>query len=114
MPRNVRNFWIETRTRKDGDYEDWREHATGPLGKLGTFTTSIKIRHEGQPLDVLTLEGFADEDGYLTIVVFADGRRVHTVHARRDKGTPARDDPPRAPSFCSRCGTEGHTLGECA
>jgi hypothetical protein len=88
MPRNVRNFWIETRIR-EGD--GWRDaKATGPLGKDGTFTTSISIRKEGEVFEALTIEGFADDDGTLSIVVFArdmfgpnGNERVHKLECTR-------------------------------
>lgn len=97
MPRNVRNFWIETRTFKNGEWDDWRDVATGPLGARGTFTTSIKIRDAKGVRDVLNVEGYADEDGTLSLIVFADGENVYKVKTHRDRALV--EDNAEGPSF---------------
>ena len=89
MPRNVRNFWIETRVRGSyyakGDAPEYRDHDTGPIGKDGSFTTTIKVRAQGEVSDAYTLEGFANDDGTLDIVVFdCEGTRIHKTTVMRD------------------------------
>lgn len=52
MPRNVRNFWIETNA--DG-IEKTQE--TGPRNKEGGFSTNIYIRNEGTVEKILSISG---------------------------------------------------------
>jgi len=102
MPRNVRNFWVETSLREGSLGEVTRRAGTGPRGKEGTFTTAIKIRDAGSVRDALTVEGFAEADGTLTLIVFADGQRIHTLTTWRD---PCRvHSHPVGQDVCERCG----------
>ena len=62
MPRNVRNFWIEL------DVDGKRERiAAGPRAKDGGFSLTVKVRHLGEVLDALEIEGMAHSDGSLTL-----------------------------------------------
>jgi hypothetical protein len=63
MPRNVRNFWIETNT--DGIE---KTQAIGPKRKEGGFQTNIFIRNNGCVEKILSVSGKA-ADGTLILEV---------------------------------------------
>jgi hypothetical protein len=63
MPRNVRNFWIETAI--DGG----TPIGTGSRHKEGEFDLTIKQRHLGGVTTSLHILGRADPEGKLTLTV---------------------------------------------
>lgn len=82
MPRNLRNFWIDTdvdgRASKVG---------TGPASKDGGFDTNIYIRDGGRVEKALTIYGTAHADGSLTLRVVdpKSGTTLHQVERHRDR-----------------------------
>lgn len=79
MPRNVRNYWIEANI--DGRPT---RIAAGPRRKDGGFALSVLMRDQGGIVDALTVEGYADPDGTLTLNVFnADANNIYQRKAQR-------------------------------
>lgn len=82
MPRNVRNFWVESdidgrATKLEG----------GPVSKDGGFDTNVYIRDGGQVEKALTIYGTPHPDGSLTLTVTnpATGAVVHKITRHRSK-----------------------------
>lgn len=79
MPRNVRNFWIETLI--DGQRTAVRG---GPAAKDGGFDMMIYQRDDGNVVDVLTVLGRVRHDGVLELIVRQrDGTEVIRVRTDR-------------------------------
>lgn len=74
----VRNFWIEAQI--DGRTT---ELTGGPQNKEGGFTLRIKQRDNGSISQPVRIEGFAQADGTLKLVVFGDGERVFEYDTKR-------------------------------
>ena len=58
MPRNIRNFWIET-------FVDGRniDTATGPRAKDGGFETHVSIRNNGCINKAVSINGWVNTNG---------------------------------------------------
>lgn len=67
MPRNVRNFWIDLNV-------DGRKASvnTGPRRKDGGFRLSIKMRRDGDIFSPVFIEGLANPDGTLKLMIAGD------------------------------------------
>lgn len=78
MPRNVRNFWIEA----DIDGQATRISG-GPQAKDGGLDLTVKMRHNGDVVDVLDIIGRVMADGTLRLRI----RPYNHV-----KGLPAPED----------------------
>ncbi len=64
MPRNVRNFWI------DGSIDGRDSRLTGgPRSKTGGFSLTGFQRDNGSVSRALIVDGFANENGELTLSV---------------------------------------------
>jgi hypothetical protein len=68
MPRNVRNFWIETNA--DGSEKTL---GTGPKNKEGGFQTNIYIRNNGSVEKILSISGRADGNNLTLEINGIDG-----------------------------------------
>lgn len=79
MPRNVRNFWIET------SIEGRETIKAGPRAKDGQIGIVIYMRQDGVPVRALEIDGLVTSDGQIKLEVipktsevtvrpFADGR----------------------------------------
>lgn len=79
MPRNVRNFWIETQV--DGRKTDI---GTGPRSKDGGIYVSVGMRDKG---DVesrkVELEGFATTEGKILLIIKVNGIEISRVETER-------------------------------
>ncbi len=60
----IRNFWIEAKA--DGAKNPI---SCGPRAKDGGFTLSVKQRRNGAIFKPIEIEGRADDDGTLTVVL---------------------------------------------
>ena len=65
MPRNVRNFWIDGQV--DGRQSDV---SGGPRAKDGGIRVDIKQRDNGSVTDAVTIKGYADSEGNLSLRVY--------------------------------------------
>jgi hypothetical protein len=78
MPRNVRNFWIETTV--DGRKS---KIATGPRRKGGGFNIVVRVREKGQiSNETLKIEGISDEEMNGLKITFPDGHQEHMFFER--------------------------------
>jgi hypothetical protein len=64
MPRNVRNFWIDSSI----DGRDSRLSG-GPRSKTGGFSLTVYQRANGCVSRTLIIDGFANDNGELTLSV---------------------------------------------
>ena len=78
-PRVVRNFFIK------GQVDGVQKHiGTGPKGKEGGMTVSIYMRSDGMVMPALEIEGYAYDDGRLSLTVKNGvGKIIHEVRAER-------------------------------
>lgn len=71
MPRNVRNFWIETTV----DGQKTPAKGTGPIRKDGGFRTVVLMRNNGSIVRALELDGYVDSSGAIVLRA-SSGREV--------------------------------------
>ena len=76
MPRNVRNFWIET------DIDGANTMSGGPRSKDGGFSANIFIRSNGGVMKAVNISGHADGEHLLLAINSVDGQRIEMKTAR--------------------------------
>ena len=99
MPKNVRNFWIETEV--DGLA---RKMESGPQNKEGGFTTKVLVREDGSISDsYLMITGEATEEGdlFLTVAMHRKSGSVTRMQliTNRDKPVTSTPTPQRPDAF---------------
>lgn len=83
MPRNVRNFWVETRVDGRGNQ--------GPSKADGGFSTTVYIRNAGDVQCALVLRGRALNDGTLILDVIPQTEvRINGESERAGEDTASR------------------------
>ena len=67
-PRSIRNFWLEGEIFEHDAQRDLP--GTGPRGADGGFTLRVLAREHGTVTQALRIEGIAEADGTVRVLVF--------------------------------------------
>jgi hypothetical protein len=71
MPANVRNFWVS------GGADGNNPVGFGPKSAGGGITVRFQQRDKGSVTNALTVDGYAEANGTITLSVFGpDGSRI--------------------------------------